>query len=79
MPIERQDARIMACPAIRLSVEIRGPLVASPYRRANATRCQPAPGSFGCSVEDDCEFARGESCLLTLLEWERSTSTEPSR
>ena len=79
MPLEREEARIMACPAIRLSVTIRGPLVAGLPSGSPAAGSQPAdPSSLHCSAEEEGEFAHAESCLLTLLRWERSTSSEPS-
>jgi hypothetical protein len=78
MPLEREDARIMACPAIRLSVTISGPLVAGVPSGSLGAGSQPAGrGSLRCSAEEECEFAHAESCLLTLLRWERSTSSEP--
>jgi hypothetical protein len=79
MPLEREDARIMACPAIRLSVTIRGPLAAGlPAGSLAAGSQATGPGSLHCSAEEECEFAHAESCLLTLLRWDRSISSEPS-
>jgi hypothetical protein len=54
----------MACPAVRLSVEIRHP--ARLYRLEGGRRMLIL-GLPRCSDEDDCDLIEGPSCLLPML------------
>ncbi len=60
---------MMACPAVRLSVEIR--------------TTKPPAGAYladeigyRCSDEEECEFVKSASCLLTMLQNERPARAE---
>ena len=61
---ERKDReRIMACPAVRLSVEVK-----RPWRWLELDgRRMMATGRPRCSDDEDCEFVNGPSCLLSML------------
>jgi hypothetical protein len=64
MELEKHDrGRIMACPAVRLSVEIRRP---SRLLQIGDKRVLVL-GRPSCSDEEDCEFLEGPSCLLPML------------
>jgi len=74
-PQSAEERSIMACPAVRSSVEITWEAV----RRRLGVGGKGAPTTLRrltCSDGDDCEFLYGPSCLLTML---RSTvSKDPT-
>jgi hypothetical protein len=74
MNLDRKDrGRIMACPAVRLSVEIKRP---AQLLELNGKRVLVL-GRPRCSDEEDCEFLEGPSCLLPMVREIPAATPEP--